>query len=244
MKLLLLLSATLFLALVLVINALNIKTKKPSEIQVEPVELDVILSEELIGDAPPFEIPEGIHPNQLQKYYFTDGSYYAIYQKANLNYPIKNSTNRSGILYANEGDKKWRIFLEIKELAKSKNNPVNFWKENDSLFVIIVDADGAGSGEGIAKLFESKDNGTSWEIKKCFYLTFDQFYGTIKAGITEKGLSITQAIDEYLALDNTASTKEYVFNPQTGKYESGQFNKYTGESKTLAVDNCQNFELR
>ena len=110
MKLILLLGATLFLALVLATNVFNIKPNKPSEIQVKPAKPSVIPLEEA-GDVPPFEIPEGIHPNQLQKYYLIDGTYYAIYQRANLNHPIENSTNRSGILDAKEESKNWSIFL-------------------------------------------------------------------------------------------------------------------------------------
>lgn len=236
------LSATLFFALILFINSFKIGNDL-SKVQIEPKRPDTIESEGAIDETPLFEIPEGIYPNQLQKYYLIDGTYYAVYQKANLNYPIVNSTSRSGILYAVEGDSKWKILFEIKELARSKNNPVNFWKENGTLFVIIVDADGAGSGEGIAKLFESSDKGKSWKIKKCFYLTFDLFYKTIK-NPSEEGVNVTQAIDRYIALDDSALTEEYKLNPQTGEYEFVQFNKNTGEYETLVVDNCQNFELK
>lgn len=51
----------------------------------------------------------------------------------------------------------------------SKNNPYQILQKDGSLYVLIVDQYGAGSGEGIAKILKSTDGGVQWSLTSCFY---------------------------------------------------------------------------
>ena len=197
---------------------------------------------EEIAQASPFAVPEGIHPAQLQEFFKWEDTYFALFRKANLNFPIFDvdhtlvrDTRRSGVLYAKEGDSVWKVFVEIKETADSKNNPIYLWKENVPILLLVADTDGAGSGEGVAKLMISKDNGASWTMEKCFYLDLVFIYDEVR-----KGRSFLRALEEYKRQD---SYDEYILNPVTGKYEFEQFNKYSGETETVTNDSCQNFVI-
>jgi len=100
---------------------------------------------------------------------YSFGEYnYVLVRRASLNIPIRPSTDFAGVLRKSLGSNEWKEFLEIKSVPNSaKNNPYELWQEGKDLFLLIVDHNGAGSGEGTAKLI--KISGKKTSLAGCFY---------------------------------------------------------------------------
>ena len=165
---------TLLMALTIITFILLYRTNQNKLIEVEsgfetllPDDIEKIKSQ---------NFPEGISSYQVSKYLLINSMSYAIFQKSSINEIIdgtevfvKNSNNlRAGILVQGE-DKKWQILLEIQDKKENeKNNPYDFWYEDQKYYLVIIDDDGVESGEGILKLFESIDL-SSWTLTTCRY---------------------------------------------------------------------------
>ena len=94
---------------------------------------------------------------------------YAGIWRASMNVPIRNSTNYAGIVRRDAGTIEWQEYIKIvSEPDQAKNNPYKLWV-GDSLYLLLVDQYGAGSGEGIAKLVKVSREDDTYEQVKCFY---------------------------------------------------------------------------
>jgi hypothetical protein len=73
-----------------------------------------------------------------------------------------------GVLRAQKEDTAWTKFIEIKDnIATDKNNPYYLWPLKNQLRLSVVDQNGAGSGEGIMKLFLIADDKAT--LSGCYY---------------------------------------------------------------------------
>ena len=74
-----------------------------------------------------------------------------------------------GVLVAKEGQTQWQELLTITDKDSSpRNNPYYLWNDNKKLFLSIVDSGGAGSGEGIEKVYTLNNEG-DWDLIGCYY---------------------------------------------------------------------------
>ena len=140
-------------------------------------------------------VPPSISPEQIDKTYTFNDVEYALFQKGSMN--IVKSGDVSGILYANKDDNTWKIFTHIKELSGSKNNPYLMDYQNGKLYVLIVDTNGAGSGEGIGKLLSLASSSNTWNLESCFYYGWlqERFYE-----IVSSTKNLPEAINKYIEL--------------------------------------------
>ncbi|OGM04893.1 hypothetical protein A2715_04560 [Candidatus Woesebacteria bacterium RIFCSPHIGHO2_01_FULL_39_32] len=168
------------------------------------------------------ELPPGLEKQQISDTYKFRDQYFAIFQKSNLNFPVSSDVQRSGVLVANEGDTNWKILLEIEDQPRNKNNPYYVAIENGLIYILIVDTNGAGSGEGVAKLIESSDQGASWVTRDCFYYAVETFLEA-----ANKSISLLDTVKIYPSI-NPPFTKRYEFNKNKGYFEQ---------------ENCQNLKI-
>jgi len=115
------------------------------------------------------KLPLSIYPEQISNTYSFENIDFALYQKSNFNIPISRSGKSSGILYAHQNDSEWKEFTKIQETGTSKNNPYLLDHDSGRYYVLVVDTNGAGSGEGIGKLLSLKTRETNWKLESCFY---------------------------------------------------------------------------
>lgn len=158
------------------------------------------------------KVPDGILPQQIVKTYSFDGVEYALYQRGNMNIPMDG--NKSGILISNKNEKVWREYIEVKDLSEQANNLYSIDHVNGKYYLLAVDAGGAGSGEGIAKLIAIPKGSKSWSIQKCFYYGGQSSYDWSLG----KGKSIVNLVNEYLK-------------------------KYPKEDMEMTSSQCKNVEL-
>jgi hypothetical protein len=158
-------------------------------------------------------LPSDIYPGQTSQHYSYDGVDYLLYQRPNMNiYFPGEFTPESGILYANKGDIRWKKFLYIKETSTSKNNPYWLDYQNGILSLLIVDANGAGSGEGFAKLVLINPISRTWKTESCFYFSDGLFWSE------DQGISLDNSVKDYLRTHpDYASFAGY--SPSTGLYK-------------------------
>ncbi|MCX6744113.1 MAG: hypothetical protein NTX82_01155 [Candidatus Parcubacteria bacterium] len=121
---------------------------------------------------PNLSLPADINSGQIQKYFLYGNIYYALVMQSSMNIlldaPVEFKPQFVGLLKANEGDNVWSKFIEIKDkIATDKNNPYYLWLDNKQLYLSVVDQNGAGSGEGIMKLFLIADDKTA--LNGCYY---------------------------------------------------------------------------
>ncbi|MBD3362837.1 hypothetical protein GF362_03900 [Candidatus Dojkabacteria bacterium] len=145
----------------------------PTEISNEELNLEEQISKSSSitkTDNPGFTLDEDIHPDQLKEVYKLGELYITLTQKPSVNIPI-NAPNAtySGLLIGDNIDKLWEKLLLIQDSNETdKNNPYALWLEDNKLFLTIVDQNGAGSGEGILKLYSTID-GKTWIKQDCNY---------------------------------------------------------------------------
>ncbi len=125
---------------------------------------------------PNLALPEDIRPFQI-KYYFQIGNIFlAPVLRTSMNVyfeeqPLPFTTTFSGILAAHTDDQQWQKILEVKDTtpeSSSKNNPYYLWEQDRTLWMSVVDQNGAGSGEGVMKAFALEQDNT-WKMKDCYY---------------------------------------------------------------------------
>lgn len=119
-------------------------------------------------------LPDDVHVNQVFKTVGVGSGEYALIVRSNINIPVTTPAEfpalTSGVLQ-NAGDK-WEWILQIEDITSSqdpKNNVLDVYEENGSLQLLVIDALGAGSGEGVAKIFSGADNGASFTLSQCGY---------------------------------------------------------------------------
>ena len=127
---------------------------------------------EEIGN-PNLTIPSDINAGQIEKYFKIDNSLFALVLRNSMNVvlkmPIDFIPTFAGVLVARQGDSQWTKLIEIKDTeATNKNNPYYLIVDNQKLLLTIVDQNGAGSGEGIMKVFTLSETG-NWILERCYY---------------------------------------------------------------------------
>jgi hypothetical protein len=154
---------------------------------------EVVEEETEEEDLSELELPSDIYEGQVAKEYIIEDRRFLVYQRPNMNLPIPESNNESGVLYADEGDTKWKPFIKVRELADSKNNVFLFDYDSqlDSYTVFLIDANGGGSGEGVAKLVSIGEEGDSWDILNCFYYSSDGWF-------PDDDMNLRDEVEEYL----------------------------------------------
>ncbi|MFC1700472.1 hypothetical protein ACFLZ4_02430 [Patescibacteria group bacterium] len=123
-------------------------------------------------DNPQLEFPSDIYQEQI-KHYFKLGSIYfalAMENSTNVSLDLGNTnTTFRGILISRDGESQWSVLTEIKDKQENdKNNPYYLWTDSKELFLSVVDQNGAGSGEGMMKVFKFVDE-KNWELTGCYY---------------------------------------------------------------------------
>lgn len=185
------------------------------------------------------QIPELTLPNDLEFTQLTypqelNGDYYVFFKKHNMNNPINSAVLRSGVLYAGKTDSTWKIFFEIEELNDERNNPYYFWKENDYFYVVFVDANGAGSGEGLGKLIKINGSDESWRVIDCFYYVPESFNQFIIS--TPNEVSLSKRVEDY-----NEPSEGYVTYNGIYVFDNAK-NMFVRDNKT--VESCTSFELK
>ena len=122
---------------------------------------------------PGFELPASIHQAQIQKYFQIGDTYFALVLENSLNIPLLDlpedfEVSFRGVLYNANNDEEWREYIKIMDVDSQKNNPYYLWSECGKLYLSIIDHNGAGSGEGVNKIFVSTD-GIDWQLDSCNY---------------------------------------------------------------------------
>ncbi len=86
-----------------------------------------------------------------------------------LSLPSDFTPSFVGVLVSEQDDDQWTKLVEIKdEEATDKNNPYYLTVANEQLLLTIVDQNGAGSGEGIMKVFALSET-SEWNLWGCYY---------------------------------------------------------------------------
>ncbi|MCX6739775.1 MAG: hypothetical protein NTZ49_00925 [Candidatus Parcubacteria bacterium] len=123
-------------------------------------------------DNPNFTLPEDINAGQIQKFFRLNEDYYALVMRSSmnvlLNVPADFKPQFVGLLKVEAGNTSWSKYLEIVDkIASAKNNPYHLWLDDGQLYLSIVDQNGAGSGEGVMKVFKLK--GEKFISLGCYY---------------------------------------------------------------------------
>lgn len=135
---------------------------------------DVSLQE--VSD-PNLWLPADIYSGQVLKYFKIGDIFLALVLRSSMNISLSlptvdTQTTFGWILIAREWVSQWSKLTEIEDrdvALSTSNNPyyltINGQKR---LVVTIVDTNGAGSGEGIMKVFVLDAQGT-WSLEDCYY---------------------------------------------------------------------------
>ncbi len=198
-----------------------------------------------IKDVPPFELPDDIYQKQL-RYYFKAGTlYFALAQQGNMNVVFdspkldSDAPKASGLLYAEQNDKRWKYLLNIKDKIKEhRNNPFYVWNIKNKIYLLVIDDSGAGSGEGHAKLITSSDGGKNWSIEKCFYSQINNF-GVARGQKQDFLQWLKRNIDTPYDKGGMVLGYKYVFNSSKAVFETTQFNK-DGVKELITDEDCTN----
>ncbi len=120
---------------------------------------------------PNLKFPSDIHAKQVQTYFKIGNILLATVLNRSMNIDLQLPHNIklpfTGVLVANQGDNEWSKLVEIKNI-NSRNNPYYITIKNNKLLLTVVDSTGAGSGEGIMKVF-SLVEGSNWNLEDCYY---------------------------------------------------------------------------
>lgn len=130
-------------------------------------------------------LPSDIHPGQVSKII---GNEFALVERRSFNRPLLDIpsdviANFAGVLRWNEEENRWEKFLQVDDTtypeAPTKNNPLDFWwtgsPDIDQIpHIVVVDNNGAGSGEGVAKELVADNIGlTKWKVVDCYDYSYD-----------------------------------------------------------------------
>lgn len=157
--------------------------------------------------------PDDVNPMQVADFFRLDDLYFALYRRSSINENIQASNANSGVLIK-QNEEGWGKWLTVKDSGSAAgNNPYYLWSEQGNLYLLAADATGAGSGEGIAKVFQSADGGKNWEMTRCFYWVgpeFNQEYLDKNKNLTHS--DIERYLEDYrgriMPLEYETSSKE------------------------------------
>lgn len=194
-----------------------------------------------------YSLPEGISPNQIiATYWFEDSpgqhTYFALFQKEAMNNFSGVTGGRAGLLFKPGAamEKSPYILAEIIDQSETHNNPFYFWQEGGDLYFLIIDSSGAGSGEGMAKVLKSSDQGKSWHTTSCFYYVPEPFYCSVAYDLNYQHLSVNSAITNYLNfMESRLTSPAATYDPQTKTFftQDEQGKKYPEPA-------CTNFTIK
>jgi len=124
-------------------------------------------------DWPDLALLAEINPGQINKYFRLGDILFALVQKNSmnvvLNLPANFTPTFAGVLAAQPGDTGWSKLIELKDAqVTDKNNPYYLTVDNKRLLLTVVDQNGAGSGEGLEKVFVLAETG-DWKLLSCYY---------------------------------------------------------------------------
>ncbi len=128
---------------------------------------------------PALGFPSDINESQVKKYFQLGDLRFALVLRSSMNVPLQLPADFiqsfAGMLAARKGESAWEKWLEIKDTnpdsaksQSSKNNPYYLWVDGERLLLSVVDQNGAGSGEGLMKVFALSEKGL-WELDACYY---------------------------------------------------------------------------
>lgn len=151
----------------------------------------------LIANNEPFVYLENFEINNLPRDIY-DGQFYtktaiqvgsllfAFVEQPNMNLPVMlvlpedAEIKWAGILISDDNGDTWKKFFTVENRPDAQAtegfarvNVVGFFAKNDTLFVDVSDARGAGSGEGQLTRYQSTDNGKKWTEEGCYYFIPD-----------------------------------------------------------------------
>lgn len=118
-------------------------------------------------------LPSDINTGQIEKYFKMDNILFALVLRNSMNVvltlPSSFTPMFSGVLVAKQGNTQWSKLIEIKDTkATDKNNPYYLMVDKQKLLLTVVDQNGAGSGEGIEKVFALSET-NNWTLENCYY---------------------------------------------------------------------------
>jgi len=194
------------------------KTEKPADI-VNPALKQTPVSLGAFDD---------IQPEQVGESFIVNGDTYVIVQQPSMNIPLSLSEDASvefvGVL-KQAGEDGWIKVAQIEDVFEEgetspKNNPIAIWEEKGAVRVAIVDQTGAGSGEGVFKIFVFKDERV-WVQESCGYFE------------PEKG--------NFLTYEDRIKFEYFQFSSIEKSYQSGPtFIKELGEERMINEPACDN----
>lgn len=126
-------------------------------------------------------LPSDIDPGQIARVY--DG-HYALVVRPSMNIDLSSRiapgfvTNFAGVLQWNAAANRWDKLLSVSDTdsnISTSNNPVELtWDSQSIPHLLVVDTNGAGSGEGIAKeLVATSVDLKEWKVIDCFDYAYD-----------------------------------------------------------------------
>ncbi len=175
------------------------------------------VTQPLLKEIPNLNLPLGIENSQLYDPQQVGNEYFVKFLKGNMNLNIHTESERSGVLQAKVGDPNWKILFEIIDLAENRNNPYEFWKEGNKYFSVLVDANGAGSGEGNGKLVSIDTFSKKWELLDCFYYVPERFNEYINK--LPLGSILSNAIKDYLDPSFAKYNSDFIYDSAIGQYK-------------------------
>jgi len=81
----------------------------------------------------------------------------------------------AGLLVSVDGGKSWQKYFSVFG-RNIIHNVVGLFTKNNTLYIDVADANGAGSGEGNLTRSSSKDGGQTWSMENCYYLIPKLYY--------------------------------------------------------------------
>lgn len=122
---------------------------------------------------PELALPADIDDGQIEKYFKMDSILFALVLRNSMNVvlalPSGFTSSFVGVLVAEQGQSQWTKLAEIKDSETAdKNNPYYLMIDDQNLLLTVVDQNGAGSGEGIMKVF-ALTKANNWGLKSCYY---------------------------------------------------------------------------
>lgn len=122
---------------------------------------------------PGLALPSDIKSVQIQKYFKMDNILFALVLRNSMNVvlslPDGFIPSYAGVLVADQNETKWTKFAKIQDVDETnKNNPYFLLVNNKKLLLTVVDQAGAGSGEGMMKVFALSET-SDWKLESCYY---------------------------------------------------------------------------
>lgn len=190
-------------AVVLVASAIcflsnNKNRVTPVGVQVpgQPIQSDIALDVETKPHLSADNIPDDIHLAQVQ--YKTGEKFALVWRQSSNTYmpelPSNFKTNFAGVLAWNEIEAKWNRFLEVTDTDGKdfgNNNPMRLtWAGPDGAdqapSLTVVDNNGGGSGEGVAKVFQPISiDLEKWAVVDCYYWSTGERLNSPKYRLTD-----------------------------------------------------------